>query len=393
MTYGSVTPSDSRANQTSGINHYITFKGVTNITSINEIQIDFHGAAGWFPTTGACSAVGLGKVGGTNWPYDVSSVPGSLTCNVSAIGVVDITGVTAGLNSTTVYGLNISGSSAILGTPAAGNYSIDISTLITGVIQETQSVPVPILGQTQITGSVTVPQPNLPGTVSFFGFGAPTALVTIQDGGSVVGTTTVLPDGSFSKAVTLAIGSHSVGLYQTDSSGRASTLVSFIVNVTSGSSQSFSNIYFSPTIALSATTIKQGDSLNIFGAVQPAATVQSTTNSNPITSSTTSDTNGNYNITLPGTTTKTLEVGAHSTSDLSTNGTLTSANSAVLGFSVVSACNGADINKDGRVNLTDLSILLFYWATPASGNPCADINKDGSVNLTDFSIMLFNWTG
>ena len=50
----------------------------------------------------------------------------------------------------------------------------------------------------------------------------------------------------------------------------------------------------------------------------------------------------------------------------------------------------ADLNRDGRVNLADFSILLFHWGT---SNPLADINGDGNVGLPDFSIMLFQWTG
>jgi hypothetical protein len=50
----------------------------------------------------------------------------------------------------------------------------------------------------------------------------------------------------------------------------------------------------------------------------------------------------------------------------------------------------ADINKDGKVNLVDFSIMLTSWG---GVNPDADINADGVINLSDFSIMLFNWTG
>jgi hypothetical protein len=53
-----------------------------------------------------------------------------------------------------------------------------------------------------------------------------------------------------------------------------------------------------------------------------------------------------------------------------------------------------DLNRDGKVNLTDFSILLFWWGgNGGNSNPPADINRDGKVNLTDFSILLFNWTG
>jgi hypothetical protein len=50
----------------------------------------------------------------------------------------------------------------------------------------------------------------------------------------------------------------------------------------------------------------------------------------------------------------------------------------------------ADINKDGKVNLVDFSILLTAWGT---SDDKSDINSDGIVNLADFSILLFYWTG
>ena len=64
---------------------------------------------------------------------------------------------------------------------------------------------------------------------------------------------------------------------------------------------------------------------------------------------------------------------------------------AAVGEEVVDeVCSGADLNKDGRVNITDFSILLYYWNTD---DECADQNKDGNVDLIDFSIMMFYWTG
>ena len=50
----------------------------------------------------------------------------------------------------------------------------------------------------------------------------------------------------------------------------------------------------------------------------------------------------------------------------------------------------ADLNGDGRVNLADFSILLYYWGT---SNPTADLNGDGVVDLSDLSILLYYWTG
>lgn len=47
-----------------------------------------------------------------------------------------------------------------------------------------------------------------------------------------------------------------------------------------------------------------------------------------------------------------------------------------------------DYNSDGYVNLTDFSIMLYYWK---KYSPTHDLSGDGYVNLTDFSIMLYYW--
>jgi hypothetical protein len=52
-----------------------------------------------------------------------------------------------------------------------------------------------------------------------------------------------------------------------------------------------------------------------------------------------------------------------------------------------------DINGDGTVNITDLSILLSnYNKTPATAsNPNSDINGDNIINIFDLSILLSNY--
>ena len=59
----------------------------------------------------------------------------------------------------------------------------------------------------------------------------------------------------------------------------------------------------------------------------------------------------------------------------------------------VPAGTKGDVNGDGRVNITDFSILLFFWGQQNPKNAAADINGDGIVNIFDFSIMLFWWSG
>lgn len=52
-----------------------------------------------------------------------------------------------------------------------------------------------------------------------------------------------------------------------------------------------------------------------------------------------------------------------------------------------------DCNADGRVDIVDLSIMLFYYERPPPFPPCTDLNLDGFVNFTDVSILMFYWTG
>lgn len=48
----------------------------------------------------------------------------------------------------------------------------------------------------------------------------------------------------------------------------------------------------------------------------------------------------------------------------------------------------SDINKDGKTNVFDLSIMLRSWNKSGSG----DLNKDGKVNVFDLSILLRGWS-
>ena len=70
--------------------------------------------------------------------------------------------------------------------------------------------------------------------------------------------------------------------------------------------------------------------------------------------------------------------------------------SQTVSFSIVPpsfVCRGADLNFDGKVDIIDFSILLYFWGETSPENICADINQDQIVDLVDFSIMMYYWTG
>jgi len=52
----------------------------------------------------------------------------------------------------------------------------------------------------------------------------------------------------------------------------------------------------------------------------------------------------------------------------------------------------ADFNHDGRVDIIDLSILLFYYGKSGPAITYYDLSNDGFISLEDISIMLYYWT-
>jgi hypothetical protein len=54
----------------------------------------------------------------------------------------------------------------------------------------------------------------------------------------------------------------------------------------------------------------------------------------------------------------------------------------------IPAAKVGDINRDGVINVFDLSILLTKWNTAAAE---ADLNGDGTVNVFDLSTLLSHW--
>lgn len=54
---------------------------------------------------------------------------------------------------------------------------------------------------------------------------------------------------------------------------------------------------------------------------------------------------------------------------------------------IPTACQQADINQDGIVDLTDYSLLATNFLSTTPSVPRADINSDGIVDLTDYSLL------
>lgn len=225
----------------------------------------------------------------------------------------------------------------------------------------------------------------------------PDCSVTILKDGKVVGTIPADSQANFKTEITdITPGIWSFSLWSEDKEGRKSLSFSFTTSVTRGMTTTVSGIFLPPTIEIEKTSLVKGEILNILGVTAPESEVSIFVNSpgEAIIKKTKAESDGTWFYPFD---TSILDEGSHTTKAKATEpGGLISTFSQILGFYIGKTlapeeiCPNADLNRDGRVNLVDFSILLYWWG---KANTCADQNQNGIVDLTDFSIMMYYWTG
>jgi len=273
---------------------------------------------------------------------------------------------------------------------------------ISGQTTTEQGVPVSV----EITGGPPPPPPPPgggggpvlppPAKVIFKGRAYPAAFLTILKNEAVAATFQAFPSGLFEKELTgVPPGVYDFSIWAEDTEGRKSVTLSFSVSVLAGWTTTISGIFISPTISLEPTQVERGDGVDIFGQAFPKSQIDIFISSpKEMVKETTADEKGGW---LYGLDTGPLEEREHEAraKALYKDGEQ-SPFSQTLTFLVLPpgalVCKGADLNFDGRVNITDFSILLYFWGKTKPANPCADINFDGIVNIVDFSIMMYYWT-
>ncbi len=253
-------------------------------------------------------------------------------------------------------------------------------------------------------GGGAAPYPPDTAEVVFEGLAYYKSEVTILKDGEIALTTFSNEKGGFSAILSqLPKGIYTFGIKAKDSKGRESVLYSITITLRPQTRNTISGIFIPPTIEISSNKVNLGEILRIFGEATPNSIVEiwiypsgkeRVSEYEIQKATTTCDAFGKWEIKFD-------------TSKLSQNQiyavkaraffkiTEASDFSKVLEVGIgkapeVSLCARSDLNKDGKVNLVDFSILLYWWQ---SSNPDVDINMDGKVNLIDFSIMMYCWTG
>ncbi len=226
----------------------------------------------------------------------------------------------------------------------------------------------------------------------------PNVTVNILIDGESVGTVRTNSRAEFLFNTVTDPGTASLSFWANDSSGTRSATFNTTFDITQGAVTTVNGILVPPTIRTSNANPNPGDDIVLSGQTVPNATVEVSIDNGSKTLTTTSDVLGNWSVIFD---TGTVSVNTHTAKARFIEGTGSLRRESTYG-SILSlyvgvegkATSNSDLNRDGKVNLIDFSILIFWWGTTGgNSNPPADINQNARVGLEDFSILLFNWTG
>lgn len=244
-------------------------------------------------------------------------------------------------------------------------------------------------------GSITpTPTPTFANLV-VKGKAYPGAVVTILRSGAVAKTLVAGSDGSFEAELSgLPSGIQTFSLYAEDSNGRKSVTISLTLNLIANTTTTVEGLIIPLTIAISSSTVNQGQPLFVFGQSVPESDINLFIQSTEFVKKASTAKSGAWRYELD---TAPIAIGDHSVRAKAQIKTGEQSEfSETKFFRVVKsgahAAPGtclADLNDDNRADITDLSILLYNWGVPK--NARADYNKDGRVDIIDFSILLYYW--
>ncbi len=236
-------------------------------------------------------------------------------------------------------------------------------------------------------------------SISVTGLGYPNQQINFLLDTRAVGSVRANSTGRFEFSTNASPGTATLGVWANDSTGVRSITLNSTFDVTQGAVTNVNGLLLPPTVTLSNNKVSPGSTVTISGQAVPSAQIEiQVGNSSLRTERTTSDATGRYTFQLNTATLRNAEYpikvrSITGTAPLLTQSGYSSITQLFVGVDGAPS-SPSDLSRDGKVNLTDFSILIFWWQSAGGdSNPPADINGNGRVGLEDFSILLFNWTG
>ncbi len=241
--------------------------------------------------------------------------------------------------------------------------------------------------------NITNPSPNqtVSGTISLGASASDNVGVTkfafVVDGGAPINVTTSGQSATGSTSLdttTLTNGTHTVKVTAYDAAGNSTTssTVSFTVSNTSGGGGDTTP----PSVTITSPTsgsIVAGTSYNVAATVTDASGIKQVVFLvDGVTKST--DTAAPYAYNLD---TTTLTPGSHTIGVQATDNSSNHNVSAVITVTVRVTVL-ADVNRDCKVNFSDISAIIPKLGQTGSGLGAFDVNGDGKINFSDISAII-----
>jgi len=228
--------------------------------------------------------------------------------------------------------------------------------------------------------------------VVFEGKAYPFAVLTILKNNAVISVFKAGETGLFEKEINaIPGGTYNFAIFAEDSEGRKSVTIGFTAGILEGRTTTISGIFIPPTIDVTPYQSSRGDKIDIAGQSFPKSDVNIFISPKNFFAGVKAFPSGVWLYKLD---TSDFDDGEYQAkANAVDNDGSQSAFSQIVPFLIKkSVCRGADLNFDGKVDLVDFSILLYYWGQKNPKNSCVDINSDGIVNIVDFSIMMYWWS-
>jgi|GEM_PF-4567925 len=243
---------------------------------------------------------------------------------------------------------------------------------------------------------------SVPAAANFDGIAAPQASVSLLQDGTVVDSVTADVQGNFSlSAKNLDPGNYQFSIYFVDRHGLRSQPHSFSAVLSPGELLDQNNIFLPPSVLTDFSAVKKGSNLNVSGSSAPNSDLKIAISPSGQSLDSKTSSEGFYSAIVN---TSFFDKGSFQLSVQAFLQGMLSDQSAPTQFTVgdidlalpqqqqpTSASGPADINGDSKVNIVDLSILLFYFGKSAPKQ--LDFDHSGIVGLVDLSILLYHWTG
>ncbi len=240
--------------------------------------------------------------------------------------------------------------------------------------------------------------------VIFSGRAYPGSRVTLLKDAQIAVSVPADPNAAFDISLSgLSSGSYIFSIYSGDNQGNRSSLLTFPISVTAGTTTKVSGIFIAPTIDVDKSEVKRGDNIAIFGQSAPSGEITIVVSSEQdFFAKTKADKDGIYLYNFD---TSPLEIGQHFTKskaaiseEISSFG---KAVSFIVGTKTVlkekPEIIKGDLNGDNKVNIIDFSIAAYWYKRSLSAEfkvkEVERLSGDGKVDLVDFSIMAYFWTG